>query len=194
MRRKLTTLCFLLGCWLPGSAAAIDSDNPVPVDPRLKQLLQQAIDAPNHFEDEFAAQVWLQDMNQRLKRFVDDPDERVEILKTVHFEASRVNLEPELVLALIDVESRFDRFAISVAGARGLMQIMPFWIDEIGLSDNNLFKIRTNLRMGCTILRYYLDMENGSLGPALARYNGSYGKTWYPERVTKALHKRWFKQ
>jgi soluble lytic murein transglycosylase-like protein len=193
VRRKLTTLCFLVGCWLNGVAAAIEPDT-APVDPRLKQLLQQAIKAPNHFEDKFAAQVWLQDMNQRLRRFVDDPDERVEILKSVHFEASRADLEPELVLAVIDVESKFDRFAISVAGARGLMQIMPFWIDEIGLSDNNLFKIRTNLRMGCTILRYYLDMENGDLGPALARYNGSYGRTWYPELVATALHKRWFKQ
>jgi len=74
------------------------------------------------------------------------------------------------------------------------MQVMPFWLDEINLSDKNLFKIRTNLRMGCTILRYYLDMENGDLGPALARYNGSYGKTVYPEKVIKALNKHWFKQ
>ncbi len=163
-------------------------------DPRLKQLLQEAIDSPNGFSDQFEAQVWLQDMNQRLSRFIADPGERIELLKTVHFEATRVELEPELVLALIEVESGFDRFAISVSGARGLMQVMPFWLDEIGLSDQNLFKVRTNLRMGCTILRYYMDMESNDLGPALARYNGSYGQTRYPVKVIKALNTNWFKQ
>ncbi len=158
------------------------------------RLLQEAIDSNNHFEDRFDAQVWLQDMNQRLKHFIDDAGERIEILKSVHYEAIRANLEPELVLAVIEVESHFDRFAISHAGARGLMQVMPFWLEEISLSDQNLFKIRTNLRMGCTILRYYLDMEKGNLGTALARYNGSYGRTVYPEKVIKALRTRWFKQ
>jgi soluble lytic murein transglycosylase-like protein len=105
-----------------------------------------------------------------------------------------VGIEPELVLAVIEVESRFDEFAISVSGARGLMQIMPFWLNEIGISDQNLFKIRTNLRMGCTILRYYMDMEPHDLGRALARYNGSLGKTIYPNKVIDALHTNWFKQ
>jgi soluble lytic murein transglycosylase-like protein len=164
------------------------------VDPRLKQLLEQAINSPNGFEDRFDAQVWLNDMSQRLSKFIEDPEERISILKTLHYEAKRANLEPELVLAVVEVESRFDRFAISISGARGLMQVMPFWLDEINLSDKNLFKIRTNLRMGCTILRYYLDMESGDIGPALARYNGSYGKTRYPNKVIQALQKRWFKQ
>jgi soluble lytic murein transglycosylase-like protein len=164
------------------------------VDPRLKQLLEQAINSPNAFEDRFEAQVWLNDMSQRLSKFIEDPKERISILKTLHYEAKRANLQPELVLAVVEVESRFDRFAISISGARGLMQVMPFWLEEINLSDKNLFKIRTNLRMGCTILRYYLDMESGDLGPALARYNGSYGKTRYPEKVIQALHKHWFKQ
>ena len=163
-------------------------------DPRLQRLLKIAIESPLGFEDRFDAQVWLHDMNQRLVRFVDDPQERIDILKSVHYEATRANLEPELVLAVIEVESRFDRFAISRAGARGLMQVMPFWLEEINLSDQNLFKIRTNLRMGCTILRYYLDMESDNLGPALARYNGSYGRTIYPEKVINALKKNWFKQ
>ena len=163
-------------------------------DPQLKKLLQQAINSPNAFEDRFDAEVWLHDMNQRLARFVKDPRERIELLKSIHYEATRANLEPELVLAVIEVESHFDRFAISVAGARGLMQVMPFWLDEINLSDKNLFKIRTNLRMGCTILRYYLDMEKDDLGPALARYNGSYGKSVYPEKVIRALNRHWFKQ
>ena len=98
------------------------------------------------------------------------------------------------MLAVIDIESTFDRFAISVAGARGLMQVMPFWLDELDQPEANLFDIQTNLRMGCTILRYYLDMERGELLPALARYNGSVGKSWYPERVLGRLSNRWFRQ
>ena len=163
-------------------------------DPRLRQLLQEAIQADYGFEDRFAAEVWLLDMSNRLKKTVEDPETRIDILKQVHYEAARVNVAPELVLAIIEVESAFDEFAISVAGARGLMQVMPFWLDEIGISDKNLFKIRTNLRMGCTILRYYLDMEAGNLTRALARYNGSLGKYTYPNKVLKALNTRWFRQ
>lgn len=182
----------LMLCWAFSTMPASASEQEY--DPKLKSLLQQAINSPIGFEDRFEAQVWLNDMNQRLKKFVDDAEERIKILKSVHYEATRASLEPELVLAVIEVESHFDRFAISVSGARGLMQVMPFWLEEISLSDQNLFKIRTNLRMGCTILRYYLDMENDNMGPALARYNGSYGKTVYPEKVIKALRSNWFKQ
>lgn len=163
-------------------------------DPQLRVLLQEAILSDAGFEDRFDAEVWLLDMSNRLEKFVEDPKIRVTILKYVHYEAKRADLAPELVLALIEVESHFDEFAISVAGARGLMQIMPFWLDEINLSDKNLFKIRTNLRMGCTILRYYLDIESGNLTRALARYNGSLGKQVYPNKVIKALNNHWFKQ
>jgi soluble lytic murein transglycosylase-like protein len=163
-------------------------------DPKLRALLQEAILSDSGFQDRFDAEVWLLDMSNRLARFVEDPETRVTILKFVHYEATRANLAPELVLALIEVESHFDEFAISVAGARGLMQIMPFWLDEIKLSDKNLFKIRTNLRMGCTILRYYLNIESDNLTRALARYNGSLGKYTYPNKVIKALNKHWFKQ
>jgi soluble lytic murein transglycosylase-like protein len=163
-------------------------------DPELRRLLQEAIDTDSGFVDRYDAQVWLLDMSQRLEKFVADPATRVEMLKRIHYEARRVDLQPELVLALIEVESAFDEFAISVSGARGLMQVMPFWIDEINLSDNNLFKIHTNLRMGCTILRYYMDMEPNDLGRALARYNGSLGSTIYPNKVIEALHRNWFKQ
>lgn len=179
--------------WLFFYSSLIAANNSQP-DPELRALLQQAINSPNAFQDKFDAEVWLQDMNHRLSRFIDNPEERITLLKTVHYEAHRAQLEPELVMAVIEVESNFDRFAISVSGARGLMQVMPFWLDEINLSDKNLFKIRTNLRMGCTILRYYLDMESNNLGPALARYNGSYGKTVYPGKVVNALNKHWFKQ
>ena len=163
-------------------------------DPELRRLLQAAITDDHGFEDRFEAEVWLLDMSNRLQQFVTSSAMRLEILKRVHYEAKRAGLEPELVLAVIEVESRFDEFAISVAGARGLMQIMPFWLDEIGISDQNLFKIRTNLRMGCTILRYYLDMEKGNLFRALARYNGSLGKNKYPDKVLAALKTNWFKQ
>jgi soluble lytic murein transglycosylase-like protein len=185
----LASLVFVLpGLFTPAFGAATE------FDPELQRLLQQAIASSDGFEDRFEAAVWLQDMSQRLSRFVKDPRERINMLKSIHYEATRAGLEPELVLAVIEVESHFDRFAISRSGARGLMQVMPFWLDEINLSDKNLFKIRTNLRMGCTILRYYLDMEKGDLGPALARYNGSLGKTVYPEKVTRALNRHWFKQ
>ena len=169
---------------------------PVPLssDPELRRLLREAIESDAGFEDRFDAQVWLLDMSGRLEKFIDDPSSRISLLKQVHYEARRVDIEPELVLAVIEVESRFDEFAISVAGARGLMQVMPFWLDEIGISDRNLFKIRTNLRMGCTILRYYIDMEPNDLGRALARYNGSLGKTVYPNKVIDALRRNWYKQ
>lgn len=174
------------------SAAAYPTN--AATDPELRQLLKQAIESDSGFEDQFDAQVWLLDMSNRLEKFVDDPGMRIDLLKLIHYESRRVDIEPELVLAVIEVESRFDEFAISVSGARGLMQVMPFWLNEIGISDNNLFKIRTNLRMGCTILRYYIDMEPNDLGRALARYNGSLGRTVYPNKVITALHKHWFKQ
>ncbi len=163
-------------------------------DPKLRQLLREAIESDYGFEDRFAAEVWLLDMSNRLEKFVESPSSRIAILKQVHYEAGRVNVAPELVLAVIEVESAFNEFAISVSGARGLMQVMPFWLEEIGLSDKNLFKIRTNLRMGCTILRYYLDIESGNLTRALARYNGSLGRYVYPNKVLKALNERWFRQ
>jgi soluble lytic murein transglycosylase-like protein len=163
-------------------------------DDELRHILIQAIDSSDSFADRFDAEVWLTDMSRRLDRKVPDPQERLLILKTAHYEATRAELPPELVLAVIDIESNFDRFAISHAGARGLMQVMPFWLDEIGRPDDDLFDIRTNLRMGCTILRHYLDRERGNRTRALARYNGSVGKTWYPQRVYKALGKRWYRQ
>jgi soluble lytic murein transglycosylase-like protein len=163
-------------------------------EPELKRLLREAIESDIGFQDRFEAQVWLLDMSRRLERFVEDPKTRIEMLKRIHYEARRVDIEPELVLAVIEVESSFDEYAISVAGARGLMQVMPFWLDEIGISDQNLFKINTNLRMGCTILRYYMDMEPHDLGRALARYNGSLGKTVYPNKVIAALQRNWYKQ
>ncbi len=163
-------------------------------DDTLRQILIEAINSSDSFSDRFEAEVWLTDMSSRLQKRIDNPKERLKILRTVHYEARRAALEPELILALIEVESNYDRFAISSAGAQGLMQIMPFWLDEIGHPQDNLFHIGTNIRLGCTILSYYLKREKGNLFKALARYNGSVGKSWYPNRIYRALTKRWYKQ
>lgn len=162
-------------------------------DPELVELLRVAASEVDSFPDHFDAQVWLTDMSARLARQVENPEERIEILQRVHREATRADLPPELVLAVIDVESNFDRFAISVAGARGLMQIMPFWLDEIGRPEDNLMHIETNLRFGCTILKYYLDMEKGNIPRALGRYNGSLGQRKYPNKVLDKLRLKWFR-
>ena len=161
-------------------------------DPELRELLRAAANEADSFPDRFEAQVWLTDMSRRLERQVRDPEERIYILTRVHYEASRVGLPPELILAVIEVESNFDRYAISVAGALGLMQVMPFWLEEIGRSGDNLLHIDTNLRYGCTILKYYYDKENGDLRRALGRYNGSLGKRKYPNKVIDKLSRKWF--
>jgi soluble lytic murein transglycosylase-like protein len=163
-------------------------------DEGMRQVLMDAVNSSDSFKDRFDAEVWMSDMSRRLESRIKDPQERLTILKMVHYEATRAGLDPELVLALINVESNFDRFAISSAGARGLMQIMPFWLNEIGRPDDNLFNINTNLRFGCTILGIYLKREKGNMYQALARYNGSVGKRWYPDRVYIALSKRWYRQ
>jgi soluble lytic murein transglycosylase-like protein len=160
-------------------------------DNQLRVLLKKAISAHDSFKDRFDAEVWLMDMSRRLKPFVPDPVRRIKLLKQVHYEATRAGLSPELVLAVIQVESRFNRFAISKAGALGLMQVMPFWLKEIGKPHDNLFDIRTNLRMGCTILRYYMDKQHDDLTSALARYNGSLYSYKYTNRIFRVLDKRW---
>ena len=180
----------LLAAVLIASGAGLAQQAP---DPELREILRAAANEADSFEDRFDAEVWLTDMSRRLERQVADPDERIRILTRVHYEASRVDLPPELVLAVIEVESNFDRYAISVAGALGLMQVMPFWRDEIGRPDDNLIHIGTNLRYGCTILKYYLDKENGDLRRALSRYNGSLGRRAYPNRVIDKLTRKWFR-
>jgi soluble lytic murein transglycosylase-like protein len=163
-------------------------------DPVLRELLIDAVASAKSFDDRFSAEVWLTDMSARLAAQIPDPDERLEILKTVHFRANEAGVAPELVLAVIDVESNFDRFAISTATALGLMQIMPFWVDEVGYSDKNLlFDVDFNILLGCRILKYYLDMENGDLIQGLARYNGSTGRRWYGDRVIERLRTKWYR-
>lgn len=173
-----------------GAAGA--AEPPREVDPALRKALVAAVGQAESFDNRFDAEVWLLDMSTRLKPLVPQAERRLHLLRTLHREAARADLRPELVLAVIQVESNFQRYAISWAGARGLMQIMPFWKNEIGRPDDNLFDVDTNLRYGCTILRYYLDKAGGDVGEALARYNGSYGEYWYPARVQAALTERWY--
>jgi soluble lytic murein transglycosylase-like protein len=152
----------------------------------LLTLLKQTIEQSDSFEDRFDAEVWLVSKSGQLKRYIKDDEKRLDLLRRIHRAATRAQLSPEIVLAVIQIESRFDPYALSRVGARGMMQVMPFWKNEIGRSDDNLMDIDTNLRYGCTILKYYLDKEKGHLTNALARYNGSYGKYWYPEKVLVA--------
>ena len=132
------------------------------------------------------ARRWLGTMSPRLERQMANEALRLDFLRTVHYEATRAGLEPELVLGLIQVESAFRKYALSTAGARGFMQVMPFWVTAIGNTEHNLFHLRTNLRYGCTILRHYLDIERGNLFRALGRYNGSLGQPEYPNLVLRA--------
>jgi len=135
---------------------------------------------------------WLDDMSGRLARYVPDEQTRVDFLTTVQYESKRAGLDPQLVLGVIDTESKFRKHAVSRAGARGYMQVMPFWTGLIGSSEQNLFNLRTNLRYGCVILRHYLDMERGDMQRALARYNGSLGKkSDYADNVLRAWRVRW---
>jgi soluble lytic murein transglycosylase-like protein len=164
-------------------------------DPQLRKILVAAIADANSFQDRFDAEVWLTDMSHRLARQVPDPTERLEILTAVHRNATHAEVPPELVLAVIDVESNFDRFAISSTSALGLMQVMPFWVPELGYKDKNqLFDIETNVLLGCQILKYYLDVERGNLVQGLARYNGSVGRRSYADRVIERLRTKWFRR
>lgn len=160
-------------------------------DPELRSYLKNAIEEHDSFEDQFDAQVWLLAMSEPLSRFIEDPEQRVDLLQRIHAAAIAAKLQPDMVLALIEVESAFNSYAVSRVGAQGLMQVMPFWKNEIGRPEDNLTDIDTNLSYGCYILKFYLDKEKGNLSRALARYNGSLGKTWYPDRVLSKWERHW---
>jgi hypothetical protein len=172
----------------------------------VRAAMHQAVsDAPPTLaiENEAERDLWLNEMSLRLEKNIKNiknplarkelfsPHARKELLTTIHYEAIRAGLDPQIVLGLIQVESRFNKYAISQVGARGYMQVMPFWVAAIGNREDNLFHMRTNLRYGCTILRHYLDLEKGNLYLALGRYNGSRGKPAYPNRVYAAWQKNW---
>lgn len=143
------------------------------------------------FNSETEGDAWILEMSTRLAKKIPDSTTRTEFLRTVHYEASRAGLDPQLVLGLIQVESNFRKYAVSSAGARGYMQVMPFWIKMIGTPDQNLFHLRTNLRYGCTIFRHYLAIEHGDYYRALGRYNGSLGKAEYPNLILASWHGSW---
>lgn len=161
----------------------------------MKSLLHSEISdnrpMQNSFKSSIEAAEWLGEMSRRLSIFIADQNYRIEFLRSVHYESKRAGLDPQMVLALIQVESQFSKYAVSPVGARGYMQVMPFWIKVIGNPNDNLFHLRTNLRYGCVILRHYLDIENGNYFRALGRYNGSLGRAGYPNLIKKAFDSRW---
>ncbi|MBL4826799.1 MAG: lytic transglycosylase domain-containing protein [Spongiibacteraceae bacterium] len=199
-RTKQHTYYGLLFIYLIVAALAVNAatNSPKPKqqvstsDTELRDFLKNTINSADSFVDRFDAEVWLVDMSNRLKPFIKDPKQRLQLLRSIHREAKRAKLKPDLVLALIEVESHFDHYAVSSAGAQGLMQVMPFWKKEIGRPEDNLVDIETNLRYGCRILQFYIKKEKGNWMNALARYNGSLGQYWYPERVMNAWKKRWY--
>lgn len=184
----LRTLAFSLALIVGVIVPALGDE---PVDQELLRLLKQTVSQSDSFTDRYDAEVWLVSKSAPLARHIPDPKQRLDLLQKVHREATLAGLNPDIVLAVIEIESHFDHYAISSAGAQGMMQVMPFWKKEIGRPDDNLINPDTNLRYGCTILKYYLDKENGKLADALARYNGSYGQYWYSEKVLVAWEKRW---
>ena len=189
---QIGALALLLGA--AGSAWA-GTQNYEPLSASVQSALSEAISdrvVPYlAFDTEQEARDWLASMSARLARRIPDRLAREEFLVTVHYEAKRAGLDPQMVLGLIQVESNFRKYAVSRAGARGYMQVMPFWTRVIGQQNHNLFHLRTNLRYGCVILRHYLDMESGNLFRALGRYNGSLGQAEYPNLVLRAWRNHW---
>lgn len=186
--KPLAQILLLICCLGLMTPEGLASDQ---IDEELAQFLKTAIDASDSFEDSFDAEVWLVSKQDKLARYIKNPQQRLDMLRRVHKTATSFDLQPEIVLALIEVESHFDRFAVSSVGAQGMMQVMPFWKDEIGHPEDNLTDIDTNLKYGCAILKHYMNKTNGRLMDALARYNGSYGQYWYPRRVMDAWQNNW---
>jgi soluble lytic murein transglycosylase-like protein len=189
MRYALAVLLALILAFALRGNARADQQR----DPELKQLLQKIMGSADCFTDKYESVVWYKAMEPRLAQFVPTHEERVEILDHVYCEAKRdpaLQIPPDLVLALMEVESRFDRWAVSPAGAVGLMQVMPFWPRQLGV-QNQLVQTLPNIRMGCEILRYYLRVENRNWTRALARYNGSVGRNTYPALVMQRWQKTW---
>ena len=171
--------------------SALIEASPIEVDEELRAKLKATIAQADSFDDKFDAEVWLVQKSTVLKKFIKDDETRLTMLKEIHRAAKLAEVPPEFVLAVIEVESHFDPYAISRVGAQGIMQVMPFWKKEIGRESDNLIDLTTNLRYGCTILRHYFDKANGNWSEALARYNGSYGQYKYPEKVLVAWERHW---
>ena len=175
------------------SSISVASDNRAQQldDSELKDFLQRTLGKDTALKDKFDGQVWLLGMRARMSAYKVSDKESYSILTAVYQEALNSGLAPDIVLAVIAAESSFNRFAVSSAGAQGLMQVMPFWKNEIGRTDDNLTDIATNIRYGCKILQFYLKKEKGNLALALARYNGSVGQTRYSEKVLVIWEQQW---
>ncbi|MGQ0443227.1 MAG: lytic transglycosylase domain-containing protein [Methylophilaceae bacterium] len=191
MLKKLFVFSFLF--WATLCLAGNQREEPL--SNSVRALMQKSVSdlaSPKLlFANQQQGQAWLAEMSQRLQKRIPEKTYREDFLRSVYYEATRAGLDPQLVLGLIQVESGFKKYAISSVGARGYMQVMPFWVKAIGNKDHNLFHLRLNLRYGCTILRHYLDIERGDLYRALGRYNGSLGKPQYPNLVVGAWRKHW---
>jgi soluble lytic murein transglycosylase-like protein len=186
-------LCAALLCWPMLALAGAQIYEPLAdsVRVRLSQMVSDKAPARMHFRSSEDGQRWLAEMDRRLEKRIPDRKVRLELLRAVQYEATRAGLDPQLVLGVIEVESAFRKYAVSRAGARGYMQVMPFWVKLIGQPGHNLFHLRTNLAYGCAILRHYLDIEKGDYYRALGRYNGSLGQPQYPNQVLAAWRGRW---
>ncbi|MBU1237751.1 MAG: lytic transglycosylase domain-containing protein [Gammaproteobacteria bacterium] len=184
-----------LALWIASGAAWAGAQQYEPLAASVQAALHAAVADRTSPEPIFPSEqekyAWMAEMSRRLTKRIPDKRARLGFLKSVYYEAQRAGLDPQLVLGLIQVESNFKKYAVSRAGARGYMQVMPFWVKLIGNGDHDLFHLRTNLRFGCTILRHYLDIEKGNLYRALGRYNGSLGAPAYPNRVRAAWENQW---
>ncbi len=186
---SLVLLAFLAGDTWAG--AQIYEPMSASVRSRLSKAVSDTAVENAAFAESPHVQAWLAEMSKRLTRRIPDAEFREDFLNTLHYEATRAGLDPELMMGLIEVESGFKKYAVSEVGARGFTQVMPFWTRTIGTREHNLFHLRTNLRYGATILRHYLDIERGNLFRALGRYNGSLGKAEYPDAVYAAWRSHW---
>jgi soluble lytic murein transglycosylase-like protein len=190
VRRLIAAICLI-----SASAAYAGAQKYEQLSTSVQAALHKAVSdsrpSVSSFKNSIEAADWLGEMSRRLENRIPNRDYRIDLLRSVHYEATRAGLDPQLVLGLMQVESGFRKYAVSSAGARGYMQVMPFWVKLIGLPENSLFDLRTNLRYGCTILRHYLDIEKGDLYRALGRYNGSLGKPEYPNMVRAAWLNQW---
>ena len=186
-------LAALVLCWPVTALAGAQIYEPLAdsVRVRLSKLVADRAPATMHFRAPEDGQRWLAEMDRRLEKRIPDRKQRLELLRTVQYEATRARLDPQLVLGIIEIESAFRKYAVSRAGARGYMQVMPFGVQLTGQPSHNLFHLRTNVAYGCAILRHYLDMEKGDYFRALGRYNGSLGKPEYPNLVLSAWRWRW---
>ncbi|MEW6119752.1 MAG: lytic transglycosylase domain-containing protein [Pseudomonadota bacterium] len=193
--RKTTSLGLVIAALLCALSAHAGGQREEALSANVRASLQRALadtavtrTAFRNVADETA---WLKEMSRRLAKRMPDEAERLEFLTTLHWEASRAGVDPQLMLGLVQVESGFRKYAVSPVGARGYTQVMPFWVKVIGAPDHNLFHLRTNLRYGALILRHYIDIERGNLFRALGRYNGSLGRAEYPNLVVGAWKRHW---